>query len=190
MTCSFAISIMLFLAFQVMVAFLDQGMPALAPWAGDVSVIASAGLEPSVIEDIREIEGVKRVFGRMEYSGLSVSSDTEGGTAALVSFEENQFKWAEDELNEGNTESVPGGTGDVLVTYRDGMQWKAGDTVTLYTPLGEKQVRIAGILSSTNASSEAGSLGYIICSEQLFTESIGMEGYTDCLLYTSPSPRD
>lgn len=34
MTCSFAISIMLFLAFQVMVVFLDQGMPALAPWAG------------------------------------------------------------------------------------------------------------------------------------------------------------
>lgn len=178
MTCSFAISIMLFLSFQVMVVFLDQGMPALDPWAGDVSVTAAAGLEPSVIEEIVGMEGVKRAFGRMEYSGLSVSSDTESGTATLVSYEENQFKWAEEELNEGNTESVQGGTGDVLVTYRDSMQWKAGDTVTLHTPLGEKQVRIAGILSSTNASSEAGSLGYIICSEQLFTESIGMAGYT------------
>lgn len=178
MTCSFAISIMLFLSFQVMVVFLDQGMPALAHWAGDVSVTAAAGLEPSVIEEIAGMEGVKRAFGRMEYSGLSVSSDTESGTATLVSYEENQFKWAEEELNEGNTESVQGGTGDILVTYRDGMQWKAGDTVTLHTPLGEKQVRIAGILSSTNASSEAGSLGYIICSEQLFTESIGMAGYT------------
>lgn len=178
MTCSFAISIMLFLSFQVMVVFLDQGMPALAPWAGDVSVTAAAGLEPSVIKEIAGMEGVKRAFGRMEYSGLSVSSDTESGTAALVSYEENQFKWAEEELNEGDTKSVQGGTGDVLVTYRDGMQWKVGDTVTLHTPLGEKQVRIAGILSSTNASSEAGSLGYIICSEQLFTESIGMAGYT------------
>ena len=178
MTCSFAISIMLFLSFQVMVVFLDQGMPALAPWAGDVSVTAAAGLEPSVIKEIAGMEGVKRAFGRMEYSGLSVSSDTESGTATLVSYEENQFKWAEEELNEGNTESVQGGAGDILVTYRDGMQWKAGDTVTLQTPLGERQVRIAGILSSTNASSEAGSLGYIICSEQLFTESIGMAGYT------------
>ena len=169
MTCSFAISIMLFLSFQVMVVFLDQGMPALAPWAGDVSVTAAAGLEPSVIKEIAGMEGVKRAFGRMEYSGLSVSSDTESGTATLVSYEENQFKWAEEELNEGNTESVQGGAG---------MQWKAGDTVTLHTPLGERQVRIAGILSSTNASSEAGSLGYIICSEQLFTESIGMAGYT------------
>ena len=131
MTCSFAISIMLFLSFQVMVVFLDQGMPALAPWAGDVSVTAAAGLEPSVIKEIAGMEGVKRAFGRMEYSGLSVSSDTESGTATLVSYEENQFKWAEEELNEGNTESVQGG-----------------------------------------------SLGYIICSEQLFTESIGMAGYT------------
>ena len=178
MTCSFAISIMLFLSFQVMVVFLDQGMPALAHWAPDVSVMAAAALDSSLIEDIGETEGVKCAFGRMEYSGLSVSSDTESGTAVLVSYEENQFKWAEEELNEGNIESVPGGTGDVLVSYRDGMQWKAGDIVTLHTPLGEKQVRIAGILSSTNASSEAGSLGYIICSEQLFTESIGMAGYT------------
>ncbi len=178
MTCSFAISIILFLSFQVMVVFLDQGMPALAPWAGDVSVTAAVVLDSSVIEDIKEIEDVKRVFGRMEYSGLSISSDTESGTVTLVSYEENQFKWAEEELNEGNTESVSGGSRDILVTYRDGIQWKVGDTVTLHTPLGEKQVRIAGILSSTNASSEAGSLGYIICSEQLFTESIGVAGYT------------
>ncbi len=190
MTCSFAISIMLSLAFQVMVVFLDQGMPALAPWAGDVSVTAAAGLEPSVIGDIREIKGVKRAFGRMEYSGLSVSSDTESGTATLVSYEENQFKWAEEELNEGNAESVPGGTGEVLVTYREGMQWKVGDAVTLHTPLGEKQVRIAGILSSANASSEAGSLGYIICSEHLFTESIGMAGYTSVDIQLADSGSD
>lgn len=178
MTCSFAISIMLFLSFQVMVVFLDQGMPALAPWAPDMSVTDAAGLEPSVIEEIRKIEGVECAFGRMEYGGLSVSSDTETGTATLVSYEENQFKWAKKELNEGSADAVLGGTGDILVSYRDGMQWKIGDTVTIQTPLGEKQVRIAGIPSSTNVSSEAGSLGYIICSEQLFTESIGAVGYT------------
>ncbi len=178
MTCSFAISIMLFLSFQVMVVFLNQGMPALAPWAPDVSVTAAMGLEPSIIEEIEEIEGVKCAFGRMEYGWLSVSSDTESGTAALVSYEENQFKWAKEELNEGSTDTVSGETGDILVSYRDGMQWKVGDTVTFHTPFGEKQVRIAGILSSTNASSEAGSIGYIICSEQLHTESTGMTGYT------------
>ena len=178
MTCSFAISIMLFLAFQVMVVFLNQGMPALAPSAGDVSITSATGIEPLVIEEMEAIEGVDLVFGRMEYGGLSVSSNAETGTATLVSYEENQFKWAKEELNEGNTDGVLGGTGDILVSYRDGMQWKVGDAVTLHTPLGDKRVKIAGILSSTNASGKAGSLGYIICSEGLFVESVDAAGYT------------
>ncbi len=177
MTCSFAISIMLFLAFQVMVVFLDQGMPALAPWAGDLSAASAGGMDPSVIEEIEAIEGVERAFGRMEYGGLSVSSEAESGTAALVSYEEKQFGWAREELNRGDMDAVCGGTTDILVSYRDGMLWQVGDVVTLHAPLGERQVRIAGILSSTNASCPAGSLGYIICSEELFTESVGAVGY-------------
>lgn len=177
MTCSFAISIMLFLAFQVMVEFLDQGMPALAPWAGDLSAASAGGMDPSVIEEIEAIGGVERAFGRMEYGGLSVSSEAESGTAALVSYEEKQFGWAGEELNRGDMDAVCGGTTDILVSYRDGMLWQVGDVVTLHAPLGERQVRIAGILSATNASCPAGSLGYIICSEELFTESVGAVGY-------------
>ncbi len=177
MTCSFAISIMLFLAFQVMVVFLDQGMPALAPWAGDLSAASAGGMDPSVIEEIEAIGGVERAFGRMEYGGLSVSSEAESGTAALVSYEEKQFGWAGEELNRGDMDTVCGGTTDILVSYRDGMLWQVGDVVTLHAPLGERQVRIAGILSATNASCPAGSLGYIICSEELFTESVGAVGY-------------
>ncbi len=177
MTCSFAISIMLFLAFQVMVVFLDQGMPALAPWAGDLSAASAGGMDPSVIEEIEATGGVERAFGRMEYGGLSVSSEAESGTAALVSYEEKQFGWAGEELNRGDMDAVCGGTTDILVSYRDGMLWQVGDVVTLHAPLGERQVRIAGILSATNASCPAGSLGYIICSEELFTESVGAVGY-------------
>ena len=120
---------------------------------------------------------MERAFGRMEYGGLSVSSEAESGTAALVSYEEKQFGWAGEELNRGNLDAVCGGTTDILVSYREGMLWQVGDVVTLHAPLGERQVRIAGILSSANASCPAGSLGYIICSEELFTESVGAVGY-------------
>ena len=120
---------------------------------------------------------MERAFGRMEYGGLSVSSEAESGTAALVSYEEKQFGWAREELNRGNLDAVCGGTTDILVSYRDGMLWQVGDVVTLHAPLGERQVRVAGILSSANASCPAGSLGYIICSEELFTESVGAVGY-------------
>lgn len=120
---------------------------------------------------------MERAFGRMEYGGLSVSSEAESGTAALVSYEEKQFGWAREELNRGNLDAVCGGTTDILVSYREGMLWQVGDVVTLHAPLGERQVRVAGILSSANASCPAGSLGYIICSEELFTESVGAVGY-------------
>lgn len=120
---------------------------------------------------------MERAFGRMEYGGLSVSSEAESGTAALVSYEEKQFGWAREELNRGNLDAVCGGTTDILVSYREGMLWQVGDVVTLHAPLGERQVRVAGILSSANASCPAGSLGYIICSEELFTEIVGAVGY-------------
>ena len=120
---------------------------------------------------------MERAFGRMEYGGLSVSSEAESGTAALVSYEEKQFGWAREELNRGNLDAVCGGTTDILVSYREGMLWQVGDVVTLHAPLGERQVRVAGIMSSANASCPAGSLGYIICSEELFTEIVGAVGY-------------
>ena len=42
-------------------------------------------------------------------------------------------------------------TDNVLVVYRDGMAWAVGDTVTIHTSAGDKQVTIAGILATTNA---------------------------------------
>ena len=87
---------------------------------------AAAGMETSVIEEIEAVHGVKRAFGRMEYGGVSVSSDTESGTATLVSYEENQFKWAKGELNGGNIDAVSGGAGDILVSYREGMHGRSG----------------------------------------------------------------
>ena len=96
MTCSFAISIMMFLSFQVMVVFLNQGMPALSPSAADVSVtMGNTPLDKSLVEQISETEGVDKVFGRMEMAGLSVSSDVGEGTITLISYDDNQFGWGE-----------------------------------------------------------------------------------------------
>ena len=92
MTCSFAISIMMFLSFQVMVVFLNQGMPALSPSAADVSItMGNTPLDKSLVEQISETEGVDKVFGRMEMAGLSVSSDVGEGTITLISYDDNQF---------------------------------------------------------------------------------------------------
>lgn len=58
------------------------------------------------------------------------------------------------------------------------MDWAVGDTITIHTSAGDKQVTIAGILATTNAKNGAGSNGYMICSEQTFVDIAGDLGYT------------
>ena len=181
MTCSFAISIMMFLSFQVMVVFLNQGMPALSPSAADVSItMGNTPLDRSLVEQISETEGVDKVFGRMEMAGLSISSDVGEGTVTLISYDDNQFGWAKKKLNEGSITPAMENTDRVLVTYQDGVNWNVGDTVVLHTSSGDKQVTVAGILATATASAVngAGSSGYMICSEQTFTALVGDLGYT------------
>ena len=181
MTCSFAISIMMFLSFQVMVVFLNQGMPALSPSAADVSItMGNTLLDKPLVEQISKMEGVDKVFCRMEMAGLSVSSNTGEGTITLISYDDNQFGWAKEELNKGSITPAMENAYSVLVTYQDGINWNVGDTVVLHTSSGDKQVTIAGILATATASgvNGAGSSGYMICSEQTFVTLVGDLGYT------------
>lgn len=191
MTCSFAISIMMFLSFQVMVVFLNQGMPALSSSAADISISkGNTYLNNSLIQEITSLVGVDKVYGRMEQSDLAASYNDESGTITLVSYDDIQFKWAKDDLNSGNITPAQGNEGYVLVTYYDGMTWNVGDTVILGTAKGDRQVTIAGILSTINAQNSAGSNGYMICSEDTFSDIIGNPGYTTIDVQLSDTGND
>lgn len=189
MTCSFAISIVLFLSFQVMVVFLNQGMPALSPSAADVSItMENSYLDKALIQEINSLDGIDKVYGRMEESGIPISD--ENGTITLVSYDDNQFKWAKDELNSGKITPVQENAGYVLVTYFDEMTWNVGDIVTLHTAMGDKQVTIAGILATTSAKNSAGSNGYMICSEETFVNIAGDLGYVTIDVQLSDTQND
>ncbi len=178
MTCSYAISIMMFLSFQVLVVFLGEGMPALTPSAADLTVtMGGTALNRTLVDQISVIGGVKRVFGRMERMGLPVSSDGGDGTVTLVSYDELQLQWAKEELSQGSIPSVQDSGGYVLAVCQDGRNWATGDTLTIGTAAGERQVIIAGVLPATRSVNGAGSCGYLVCSEQTFLEIVGDTGY-------------
>ena len=179
MTCSYAISIMMFLSFQVLVVFLGEGMPALTPSAADLSVtMGGTALDRTLVEQISAMDGVERVFGRMECAGLPVSYDGGDGTITLVSYDESQLQWAKEELSQGSVSSVQDNSGYVLAVYQDGRNWTTGDTLTIRTAAVERQVIIAGVLPATHAVNGAGSCGYVVCSEQTFLELVGDVGYS------------
>ncbi len=179
MTCSYAISIMMFLSFQVLVVFLGEGMPALTPSAADLSVtMGGTALDRTLVEQISAMDGVERVFGRMECAGLPVSYDGGDGTITLVSYDESQLQWAKEELSQGSVSSVQDNSGYVLAVYQDGRNWTTGDTLTIRTAAVERQAIIAGVLPATHAVNGAGSCGYVVCSEQTFLELVGDVGYS------------
>ena len=191
MTCSFAISIMMFLSFQVLVTFLDQGMPALAPSAADVSItMGNTPLDKTLSEEINSIDGTDKVFGRMEQTDIFASYGDNTGTFTLISYTDRQFQWAKEELNKGNITSAQNKTGYALITYQDGLTWNVGDTLTLHTSAGDKQITIGGILTAANAVNRAGTYGYLVCSEPTFIEIAGDSGYTAIDIQLSSSGND
>ena len=191
MTCSFAISIMMFLSFQVLVTFLDQGMPALAPSAADVSItMGNTPLDKTLSEEINSIDGTDKVFGRMEQTDISASYRESTGTFTLISYTDRQFQWAKEELNKGNITSAQNKTGYALITYQDGLNLNVGDTLTLHTSAGDKQITIGGILTTANAVNRAGTYGYLVCSEPTFIEIAGDSGYTAIDIQLSSSGND
>ena len=191
MICSFAVSIMMFLSFQVLVTFLNQGMPALAPSAADVSVTAGiTSLDRTLSDKIGRTDGVDKVFGRMEQTDVSASYGNDTGTVTLVSYTDQQFQWAKEDLLKGNTASVQNGTGYALITWQDGHDWNVGDTLMLHTSAGDRQITIGGILTSVCAVNSAGSYGYLVCSEPTFIKIAGDSGYTAVDVQLSDSGDD
>lgn len=180
MTSSFAISIILFLSFTVIVNFMHQAVRPLKPYTPDVSIISSnntLSLDTNLLTQIKNNTEVKHAYGRMFAYNIPVTSAQKKGKINLISYEENQFGWTKKQLVSGSISKAQNETESVLVVYSDDMHWKVDDTITLKLSSGEKNVKIAGILSSSPFYGEVGTQT-VICSEKTFTEITGKQGYT------------
>lgn len=180
MTCSFAMSIILFLCFNVLLNFMHQAVKPLRPYTPDVSIISAdntLSLDTNLLGKIKNNKGVKHAYGRMFCYDIPITSTQGKGKINLISYEENQFNWAKKQLVKGSIDEVQNEAGSVLAVYSDDMHLKVGDTINLKLSSGEKSVKVAGILSSCPFNSERGTQN-VICSEKTFTELTGKEGYT------------
>ncbi|WMJ89669.1 ABC transporter permease [Anaerocolumna sp. MB42-C2] len=179
MTGSFAISIILFLSFSVMVDFMGQGIRALKPYTPDISIASSDNsnsLDKKILKQAQNISGVKRAFGRM-FEDVSITSVYGDAKISLISYEENQFKWAKQELVSGNIDTVINKNNTVLVVYSDNSNLHVGDTFTIKTAHGKNTVYVAGVLSNSPFVNEA-DIQTVICSEQTFQGLTEEQGYS------------
>ncbi len=179
MTGSFAFSIILFLSFTTAVDFLHHALKPLQPCTPDLSVISqdnTCSIAPDLLSQIEDVNGVKRAYGRMFAYHLPTQVNGNDMQINLISYEENQFKWAEDDLTDGKLEDVINGSA-VLTVYDMNNPLRVSDTLQTQIKGEEHILQIAGVLSDCPFSREEG-VETVICSEQTFRQLTGEGGYT------------
>ena len=172
MTGSFALSILMILSFSVLVQWVQFALNPLSPWAPDVfysSPDNRCEIEKSFAEEVASLPYVKRAFGRM-YQSLSAEYQGKQGQVDLISYEDQQFAWAKEDLVEGEIESVRAGRG-VLTVFDKSNSLRAGDTIRI----GQRELMVAGVLKDSPFS--ASDQPTVICSEALFQEITGQDAY-------------
>lgn len=177
---SFAISIVLFLCFTILVTFMNHALSPLKPYAPDLTIEGAADtvlLPTSLKEEVAALSGTEKVYGRMFSSDIPASDKKGSNTATLVSYDEPQFEWANDVLISGDIAAAQNGNG-VLVDYGYSQEfdWKIGDVIALDIGGTTHEVVVSGIISDVPLDSANGEW-IIVCSESTFTALTGISGY-------------
>lgn len=181
MTGSFALSIMMILSFSVLVQWVQMALNPLKPWAPDVFFSSQENLCEIDKDFAAEVESrpyVKRVFGRM-YQSLPAQYEGKLGQIDLISYESQQFQWAEEDLIAGDMANIFEGHG-VLTVFDKSNSLKVGDIIQLE----QTELTVAGVLK--DSPFDTSDQPTVICSEKLFTEITGEDAYAILDVQLSP----
>ena len=196
MTGSFALSIILFLSFSVLIDFVDHLMPQSAA-AFDIDIVSSDGansIDSDLVQTLANMEGVKQVYGRRSSFDVAAGLDgdtTLSSTVDLVSFDDFDLKALQKDgtLRWGSDLSkIYGDSGYVLATWDQNSSWAVGDTILV----GNEQLTIAGLLQYDPFSGDGLTGGKItlITSGETFTRLTGITDYSLIMIQTTSGATD
>ncbi len=177
MICSFAISIILFLAFSPAIDFMNHSINAVEPYTPDVSIISkdnSLSVPQELAEQFENQDFVKRVYGRMFAYDIPTGENQQ---INLISYEEHQFEWADENLVEGAVDDVFLSENAVLAVYNSDYLLHVGDKITLNVNGMSQELNIVGVLSKSPFTNTPGTAN-IICTEDTFQQLLGVSQYT------------
>ena len=196
MTGSFALSIILFLSFSVLIDFVDHLMPQSAA-TSDIDISSSDGansIDSDLVQTLTNMEGVKQVYGRRSSFDVAAGLDgdtTLSSTVDLVSFDDFDLKALQKDgtLRWGSDLSkVYGDSGYVLATWDQNSSWAVDDTILV----GNEQLTIAGLLKYDPFSGDGLTGGKItlITSGETFTRLTGITDYSLIMIQTTSGATD
>lgn len=196
MTGSFALSIILFLSFTVLIDFVNHLMPQSAA-TSDIDISSSDGLnsiDNALAETLRGMNGVKQVYGRRGSFDIPAERDTGtmvSSTVDLVSFDDFDLDCLKKDgaLHRGsNLSKVYGNSNYALAAWDKDSSWKIGDKILI----GDEEIEISGLLKYDPFSSNGLTNGKItlITSGETFTRLTGITGYSLIMVQTTSQATD
>ncbi len=180
MVGSFALSIILFLAFSVTITFMNHTLTPLYPWAPDISIVSpdnTCSVDRIYMDALKNNPAVESVYGRMFAYDVPVTVNDSDKKVNLISYEQKQFEWAGDYLQQGSLETVQNEINTGLIVYEAQNPIEVGDTVIMSIGGQTAEIKIVGMLSASPFNNTA-DVGTIICSEDTFRQITGQSDYT------------
>lgn len=180
MVGSFSLSIVLFLCFSVSVDFMHHAVRPLKPWTPDISFVSAdqtCSLSNSLIKQLQDNPKVARAYGRMFAYNIPIKSDGQNREINIISYEDYQFSWAKGSLLNGSLNDVMQKDSQVLIVYSPENFLHVGDKIQLSLGDEQKEVAVAGLLSSSPFNHVKG-VETVICSEKTFWKLTGNTNYT------------
>ncbi len=181
MVGSFALSIVLFLAFSVLITFMNHAITPLMPYTPDLSIVcedSSCSIDRGMAGQIAGMDGVKRVYGRSFAYDIPAKFGETDKKITLISYESNQFNWIDEQGwadDKRGLEQVvkDKDKGYVLAVYSPEIPITAGSQIT--TGLGD--LTVASVVAHVPFDRSDGE-ETLICSEELFAKLTGSDKYT------------
>lgn len=192
MVGSFSLSIVLFLCFSTAVDFMHHAIKPLKPWTPDLSIISTdntCSIDNQLVKTLQDNPKVKRAYGRMFAYDVPVKTAGQSKKINLISYEDHQFSWAKESLLKGSLDDVIQKDNQVLIVYDPENTLHVGDTLSLDFGKGQKEVAVAGMLSSSPFD-RVGGVDTVICSESTFQKLTGKTNYTIIDLQLSNTATD
>lgn len=193
MTSSFALSIILFLSFSVLIDFVGYLIPQFSN-TSDINISSSDGLNSingSLINKISAMDGVNHVFGRRSSLDVPVKLKYDRQRTSridLISYDKYDLDCIIKDklLRKGSDISkVYGDRAYVLAVWDENIPIKTGDKIQI----GNEEIEVAGMLKYNPFSSDGKSNGKItlITSSETFVRLTGMTGYSLIMIQTTSS---
>lgn len=174
MTGSFALTIVLFLAFSACLDVVHKLLPSVSNFTPDITITSQDEtncIDKRLAEEISEIPGVKSTFGTMLSIGYPTQINGNAGTIDLFSYGQVMLDSFKKSAISGDFSKVYGDSGYALAIYNQDNRLDVGDKIKI----GDEELEIACVVSEGVGSVSGAAT--VVCSEETYQRLTGEQKY-------------